>query len=205
MKPFATGSRGLVAGVTTVLLTGCLNTKPVSDPTRYYVPSVPASPTANRGAPAAGIVVGLNPVTVPSYLLDRRLAVRKGTSEIVYLEFDRWAERLDSAMARVLTQNLESDARIGRVFPAPWRRDLIQRELSISFTRCDLMENGQVIVEARWHSGAPGGAEGHRSGLTRVERDGPSPASDPQGAVAALSAALAELSARIAADLAMPR
>jgi len=205
MNSFATCPFCLTAGLAALLMTGCLNTKPASDPTRYYVLSAPAPVAANGGGQTAGMAVGLNPVTLPAYLMDKRLAVRKGSSEIVYLEFHRWSERLESAVERVLAQNLESQTNIGRIHAAPWRRNLVQLELSVSFTQCDLTESGRVILNARWHSGKPGVAEGQRTGKAQVQRDGPPAANDPQGAVAALSAALAEMSVRIAGDITRDR
>lgn len=193
----------LLAGLTlTALLAGgCLNTRPTTDLTRHFVlsPRVETDPASADSGP--GLIIGLNPVDLPPYAQSQRLLVRMSPSEVAFLEDCRWAERLDRGVQRVLADNLSRCPPIHRVDRAPWRRDRIQVELTVSMDRFEVGADGTTAIGAEWHFGQPGRSEGWSSGRTELEQKGPSPYADPAGAVATLSDLLGTLSRKIAVEV----
>ena len=136
---------------------GCLRPNRAVDPARSYV----LSPLSLKSTEAIGagrdFGLGIAPVELPSYLLENRIVLRNGTSEVRYSENHRWAERLDKGLQRVLAENLAVLLDSDRVLLSAWRRRDVQAELHLAVQRFDCDDRGQVVVDARWRIAAPGG------------------------------------------------
>jgi hypothetical protein len=183
-----------------VLLSGCLSFDPVEDSVRVFV----LSPAAAAGGPAAAKeapAVGIFPVEIPAHLRKEALAVRKGANELQYVEASRWGERLDKGLQRVIGHNLSLLLGSDCVHLSVWRREEVRCELQVVVDRLEMMDTGEVALEAVWRVTAPGGEKGLAARRARVARTGPSPLKDPAGAVAALSDAVGELSREIARSI----
>ena len=197
-KSFLTLAIGaLLAGT----LTSCVNLRRADAPAHYYMLSTPPASPTPVSAGDSELAVGLGAVEIPSYLLDRRIAVCRGPNEIKYLEYDRWSERLDKGIQRVLAAHLAAALPSDRVLRSAWRRDDVACEIYVTISRFEIDEQGRVIVEANWRMTSPAGEKTWRAGHTRVAKEGPAFGLNPRGAVDALSQALSDLSGQIAADL----
>src|SRR5881392_2329375 len=107
----------LVCGVG-LLLSGCL-LKPVTVSTRRFILApIPASEHASVAAEQLSVGVGF--VKMPAYLLRNSIAVRKGVSEIQYLEDSLWGERLDQSLQQTLAANLSTLLPSDRVYLSAW-------------------------------------------------------------------------------------
>ncbi|MDR0352110.1 MAG: PqiC family protein [Opitutaceae bacterium] len=134
-----------VALLLAVFLGGC-SIVPQSrlDPTRTYILGVPAAPGATPGPDArAGAQVGIRALTLAGYLQGTKtMLVRHGENELVPQLYARWAEPLDSGLARILRDTLLAsgaaagvDARAGGM-----SRDA-DCELSIWILACEGTQN----------------------------------------------------------------
>lgn len=88
--------------VSTSVLVACMS----APRERYYALSgnVDTQP-ASQNAPARfGVVIG--PISIPEVVNRPQIVVLKGDSEVSVAEQSRWAEPLDSGIARVMTDNL---------------------------------------------------------------------------------------------------
>jgi uncharacterized lipoprotein YmbA len=179
------------------LLAGCSNLKPVSEQARFFVLAPHVLATTNPPGPRSALVVGLGRVEVAEYLQRRQLAMRKGSNEIVYADA-AWAERLDKAIQRVLGANLASILGETNVLTSTWRRGDVAMELHLSVLRFESDQQGRVTLEARWRITKPDATQTWHVGRTEISQQGPPPATDPDGAVAALGRALGGLSREIA-------
>jgi uncharacterized protein len=197
-QPFLTLVAGALLACT---LTSCVNLRRADEPAHYYRLSAALTKTTPVSTADEELAVGLGAIEIPSYLLDRRIAVCRGPHEIKYLEYDRWAERLDKGIQRAVAANLASVLPSDRVLPSAWRRDEVAAEVYISISTLECDDQGRVIVEAHWRITPPGGETTWQAGHIRVAKEGPAFRVDPGGAVDALSNALAHLSVQIAADL----
>lgn len=178
-----------------VTSSGCLNLKPAADTSRYFVLT---SPSDTPVASSAGPSVGLGRVEIPDYLQPKRIAIRKGNNEIQYSDTLQWAERLDRGIQRTLRANLASLLGSTNLAMSAWRRSDVQAEVYVSVLRFEADEHGQVILEARWRVMSSGGEKGLHLGTSKITRRGPSFAENPDGATAALSQAITDLSREIA-------
>lgn len=179
---------------------GCGFLKPARNAARHFVLTpVPAERQAQAATPA--LAVGLRPVKLPAYLFDTSLAVRKGANEIVYSPETIWAERLDSGLQNVLAANLRSLIPTDHVRLSAWRSEEVAVELSVSVEQFDVDAQGQAVLVASWRLCAPRGEALLKAGESRLTRRGPSPETDPSGAISTLSDLVAELSRQLAQAL----
>ena len=179
-------------------LGGCLNTSPVADSRRFFViePGLSSQGPGSTQEPVA--VVGIKPVILPAYLRDNRIVVRKSANEIKYSETIRWGEPLDQGLMRAMRSNLDGALKNCLVIQAPWSLGDVDFEVSIRFRTCELDADGLATVDAEWICSSAKGPESPTYGQVHLEKTGPIPSSDPDGAVGILSKAVHELSLQIA-------
>jgi uncharacterized lipoprotein YmbA len=135
---------------------------------------------------------------VPAYLFDSSLAIRTTTNEIVYLASVLWAERLDNGIQRVLASNLATLLPSDLVRMSAWRSEDVSAEVYVVINRFDVDTAGHGEIAARWRILSPGGEKILKAGSSQFTRDGPSPDSNPSGAIATMSELVGDLSRQLA-------
>jgi uncharacterized protein len=195
--PGTRAASALVLGAA-LMFSGCLNLKPVVDQNRTFVLTPLPGVTASTPAAKAGFAVGMGRVEIPDYLQPRRIALRQSDSEVEYFDTLLWAERLDKGLQRVLAANLNSLLGCSNAVWSGWRRRDVEAEVYVSVHRFETNPQGDVRLEASWRVTSPGAEKIWRSGRSGIAKRGPSFNANPEGAVAALSESLAELSGEIA-------
>ena len=99
---------------------GCkLLPEPQPDPTRFYTLALPAAVEASVPTNSKALRLGLRQVELSPYLKKGLLVVRTSETEVIYSDYERWAEPLDAAVLRMLQTSLQADPRIGRVSTPP--------------------------------------------------------------------------------------
>lgn len=93
-----------LASLVTVLLSGCIGGS--SPPSQFYM----LEPIKRSAGVLAGNSnshnIAIAPVRIPQYLDRPQFVVAKDRNSYELSEFNRWAERLDDNISRVLAQNL---------------------------------------------------------------------------------------------------
>lgn len=89
--------------VLTVVLTGCSVLRPAEDPTRHFLLK---GVRTSRLASNSGLAVLVGPVTVPGYLDHKQIVTAGSQHDLELAEFHVWAEDLDTAVSRVVAENL---------------------------------------------------------------------------------------------------
>jgi hypothetical protein len=93
----------------------------------------------------------VGPVTLPGYLDRPQFVTRTGDNELRLAEFDRWAERMDDSVARVVSVELGallgSDEVVPVTSPSAGRTDYTV-ELNISRFECGAGE--ECVLETRF-------------------------------------------------------
>jgi uncharacterized lipoprotein YmbA len=192
------------AGMSVILcmsLTGCFGfLKPARSTARHFVltPIVSESP-ATQGPQNFG--VGVGQVKVPSYLFDSSLAVRTATNEIAYLATVLWAERLDNGLQRVLAANLATLLPSDMVRMSAWRSEEVSAEVYVTINQFDVDQSGRGVLAAHWRILVAGGEKVLKASTSQFSRKGPSPESDPSGAVGTLSDLVGDLSRQLTQSL----
>ena len=107
-----------------LVLAGCnVIPPPQADSTRYYTLASPALDTPVARPTSGTLRLGLKAVDVAPYLKKGDLVVRRGENELVYDDYARWAEPLETSIARAVRACLLADAKTGRVFAYPFPFD----------------------------------------------------------------------------------
>ena len=186
---------GLVCG-TGLFLSGCLF-KPVTVSTRRFILApIPASEQASVAAEPLPVGVGF--VKMPAYLLRNSIPVRKGPSEIEYLEEALWGERLDQSFQQTFAANLSTLLPSDRVYLSAWERDQVRVRVFVNVEQFDVDTQGRGTLIASWRITAPASDKPLKSGQSRLARTGTAPGRDPQIIVTMLNALTAEFSRELA-------
>jgi len=155
MKAFLLGKFSRLAGwlLVAALLgaTGCSIVPEASqDPTRYYVltgPGYRQGANAERGT----LRLGLKAVELSPYLRKGSLVVRKGSNELVYNDYARWAEPLEAGISRAMRAQLMASAAVERVFVYPFPFDQPRDyDVAVNVIRCEGAKGGGEGATARF-------------------------------------------------------
>jgi len=183
--------------VAPLMLAGCAPNRP----TQFYTLSATA-PAANETLQLTEqpLVVGVGPVALPPYLDRPQLVTRIGDNKMMLADFDQWAEPLDGALPRTLSENLSRQLATEEVFVLPTTRNLrLDYRVEVDVAQFDTNGAGEVVVDARWWVFRRGDKL-VQSGRSTIEETA-SQSTDRQGVVAALSLGLGQLSNDIAAAI----
>lgn len=85
-------------------LSGCIGGS--SPPSQFYLLEPIKPLQAGEAGKSVHRHIGLAPVRIPQYLDRPQIVIAKGKNAYDISEINRWAERLDDSIARVLAQNL---------------------------------------------------------------------------------------------------
>jgi uncharacterized protein len=190
-------TRSVAALLAAGALAGCVSLKRTPE-ARFFtlrpVAERPASPAADK--PGGG-VVGLLPVSLPSFLERPQLVAWTGPGEVRIDEFLRWAEPLDASAQRVLADDLARLLPSHDVIRAPWPGSMALRcRVRAELIRFGPQPGGEVSLSGRFVVLA---GQSERALVSRdfeLRRD-PGQA-DPGRTVEAMSVLLADLAWQIA-------
>ena len=179
---------------------GCTALAPTPDPTRFYVLESPPQPV---DADVTGLRVGISRIRIPSYLTARTMAVRSGRTEIEYADTHRWAERFEDSLHRVVAAHFRARPTIGSVATPPWSvRSGFDRVVQIELHACEGREDGGVQVSASWWIETEADDSGRVAG--HADLSGRWTPGNYGDLAEALSDLVAQLCARVAADIESP-
>ena len=178
------------------LLAACAS----SPPARFYtLSSAAVAPDASLLA-GKGIIVGA--VELPDYLDRSQMAIRGEQGEIVFMEFQRWAEPLDTSFPRVFAQDLAIAAGTQQVVAVPIPQQLATDfRLMARVSRFDVDRSGKAALDVQWFASD---AENKVIIVPRQDsfsREVPLPL-QPETSAAALSGTIADFAALVARTLA---
>jgi uncharacterized lipoprotein YmbA len=149
--------------------------------------------------PASGqrLVLGLGPVTLPSYLERPEMVRRVEANQLVFDEFNRWAEPLKDNVLRVLASDLDALLDLERVVNYPWYSGTpMNYVVVVAISRLEPQPSGEVELGARWGIG-----DSHGKVLTSRESHFSRPGGSPAENAAALSGLVGDLTNEIATAL----
>ncbi len=128
-----------------VFMTGCTLTRPVSDPTRFYILEAlepqPAAESREDATGFEGLAVGLRRVQLADYFNTPAIVVRTGENTLRYSNFNRWAEGLDRGTARILRESLRHHPAVASVLLFPEAsREPVKYEVEVFLALCEAVE-----------------------------------------------------------------
>ena len=181
-----------LASIVLCLCAGCgLMRSPDATPTKFYVLTAAAQPGEVAGR---RLMLGIGPVSFPSYLERPEMVRRVEANQLKFDEFERWAEPLKDNFVHVVATDLDRLVGLERVVFYPWYRDTtMDYSVSITVLRFEAQPAGDAALDARWSIG-----DGH--GNVLVNRD--AHLSRPGGSSAQTAAALSDLTADLCREIA---
>jgi uncharacterized lipoprotein YmbA len=134
---------------TLAVLASCASTQP----SRFYLLSdLPALETADPVASVGeGLTIGIGPITLPKYLERPQIATRANRHELRFAEFERWAEPLDTNVARALADHLARLMPRHRLLVFPWPRGTpIAYQVTLEVTHFFGTVGGESVLLVDW-------------------------------------------------------
>jgi len=130
-------------------ITGCGTTKPSKF---YTLNSLKTQDTAQKTTSSnRDISIGIGPVNIPDYLDRPQMVSRTSQNELYIDEFNRWADSLDSDIARVLAENLStllSEEHVSVLTSMP--AAAVEYRIMVNVTRFDLMPDNTFLLKTQW-------------------------------------------------------
>jgi len=124
-------------------LNGCFSTS-----STYYVLSVASQPSIIYKT--SNMVIGVEKVTVPSYLYKREIAIAQSNSKITLLNNASWGEDLDEGLTHRLIGFLQKKFRQPNVHAYPWGLDHQPTiKVSVQISRF-IAQGNKVYLDATW-------------------------------------------------------
>lgn len=109
------------AGLIVILLSsGCVGLSKSPTPRFYALPPMEASQAGETHKLPASIIIGIGPVKIPEYHNRPQIVTRDATNLVAFAQFDRWAEPLDTALARLTAANLSVLLPGATIVLSPW-------------------------------------------------------------------------------------
>lgn len=124
------------------LLNGCMGSR------HFYVLSVASQPKTVYSQ--RNNVIGVEKVTIPSYLYKREIAIAKSPSQIEFISGSEWGEDLDEGLTHRLISFLQKKFRQPRVYAYPWHTDSQpDKKVKLQITHFIAYGN-RVYLDADW-------------------------------------------------------
>ena len=182
------------------LVTGCAETLP--PPNLHVLSSLPRDAASGPGSAAAsrGPVVGVEQANIPEYLDRPEIVVRTSANTLELTQGDRWGQRLQGDITRVVAENLRGLLPSDNVFVLPLRRrEPVAMTVAVDITSFERDASGNAVLNAYW-SVLDGQTEAERAGA-RARYSEPVEGEGVEATVAAMNRTLAALSRDIAAGI----
>lgn len=181
---------------------GCsLLSAPELPKTRYFVLTSDRHQSLSEGTDSQPkISVGIGPFTFPAYLGRNQMVSRTETNQIVFNQFDRWAEPVSAGFLRVLSEDVGRAVGTNQVVLFPWYQIPLEYQVKGEILRFESNQSeGTAVLEGIWTIYRP---SDKKYLLTREAnlRQSVSTAS-PEEVAAALSGLVSELGQEIGRTL----
>jgi uncharacterized lipoprotein YmbA len=182
------------------LAIGCAETLP--PPNLHVLSSLSRDTASGPGSAVAsrGPVVGVEQANIPEYLDRPEIVVRTSANSLELTRGDRWGQRLQGDITRVVADNLRGLLPSDNVFVLPLRRrEPVAVTVAVDVTSFERDASGSVVLNAYW-SVLDGQTEAERAGA-RARYSEPVEGEGVEATVTAMNRALTALSRDIAAGI----
>jgi len=185
------------------VVAGCSILSPQPERTKFFVLTSITGESATGTTPATGsgtsnLVIGIGPIEFPDYLRRPEVVTRTSPTTVELSDVDRWAEPLDSAFARVLSEDLSRLLGTQRMLTYPWyKSSRVDYQVECKVIHFETDSSGGSHLHAQWsiRDGAGKLLIARESDITDTE------ASSDKSPSASLSHDLGNLSQQIASQI----
>ncbi len=188
--------------VLAIAMCGCTILAPTPDLSRFFVLTAVADshgstlPASRRSK----LTIGLGPIGFPAYLERPEMVTRVSPNRLELSQKNLWAEPLKRNFTTVLSADLSADLGDAQMVQYPWYATThMDYQVKVSVDRFESTGHGNARLVARWEICAPAGVRILVSSSSNIIM--PSQSAGASAKAAALSKAIAKLSAQIARAL----
>ena len=145
-----------------------------SRPSTFYVLDSNDMPEQSvTSADADKILIGIEPVFLPTYLDKPQIIIRQPDSvTLTASEFNRWAELLSDVFPRVLADAVSKEMGYPAAKQANLNRDLFPYRLYVEILRFDAAFGKEAVLDTWWTIMTNSGNVLHRTRTTLIEPTG---------------------------------
>jgi uncharacterized protein len=135
-----------IVGFCLFMCAGCAR----SAPTHFYLLQPLSSQEMQVRTPER-YLFGIGPVEIADYLKRQQIANRIDQNEVLFSDFNSWAEPLDRCVTRVLSENLSVLLSTARIETYPWLPSLpVDYQVRLRITRFDGTTDAEAVLVAYW-------------------------------------------------------
>ena len=138
------------------VVAGCSILSPQPERTKFFVLTSITGESATGTTPATGsgtsnLVIGIGPIGFPDYLRRPEVVTRTSPTTVEISDVDRWAEPLDTAFARVLSEDLSRLLGTQRIVAYPWyQSNRVDYQLECNVIHFETDSKGASELHAQW-------------------------------------------------------
>lgn len=88
------------------VFSGCLSVSNSPTPRFYTLRLVNNAEESKKFDIAPNVIIGIGPIEIPEYQDRPQIVTRNLDGRLIFAQFERWGEALDSAVARIILENL---------------------------------------------------------------------------------------------------
>ena len=128
---------------TSTLILGCTNIE-----TNYFIFKEPtvAGSYKNRNLD----VIGIEKILLPAYFKQNKIVIQTSSTQIKYLESDKWAEDMETSLTKKLITIIQKSFNHPRVYSYPWGvATQPTTRISVSVSRF-IEYNGYIYLDGKW-------------------------------------------------------
>jgi len=191
----------VMLGLSVFIFSGCLSLSNSPAPRFYMLKAMDKQQISAKFDIAPGVIVVVGPVNIPDYQDRPQIVTMDKEGMLKFAQFDRWGESLDSALTRLITDDLTVMLPAANLQMSPCNFAIpVTYQVIVDVIQLDNRLDKDVFLVCQW---SIINVKNKQMLLTkRSEFHQPVNPHNYSGLTAALSASCASLSSEIAASLA---
>jgi hypothetical protein len=152
MKQISFGFNMSVVGlVLASALGGCIAISNSPAPRFYALQALDKSYAGEKFNIPSSVIIGIGPVKVPEYQNRPQIVTQDANNLITFAQFDRWAETLELALPRLISENLSVILPGATLAISPWNLDIpVKYQVIVDIVRLESRLDKDLSLTAQW-------------------------------------------------------
>lgn len=132
-------------------LSGCISISNTPSPRFYTLTALDKGQVVKQYHVPAGFVIGVGPVKIPEFLNRPQIVTINKKKMLEFAEFDRWGEGLDSALVRLMNEDLMLMMPEATIEMFPWDLNIaIKYQVIVNVISLECQLDKDILLIAQW-------------------------------------------------------